>query len=128
MPKILIIEDERLLGEMYKDKFNEEGFETSLVLSAEEALDWLKKCPPEKKPDLILLDILLPKANGISFLKKARENDHISDIPVVAFSNYDEPNTKKEAFELGVKAYLIKTQYTPTELLEEVRKFLKGGK
>jgi DNA-binding NarL/FixJ family response regulator len=71
-----------------------------------------------------LLDILLPKENGITFLKKIKEIRGVSEIPIVAFSNYDEPKTKKEAFALGVKAYLIKTQYTPKEILEEIKKFL----
>jgi DNA-binding response OmpR family regulator len=121
MPKILIIEDEKMLAEMYKDKFEEEGFETDVAFTSEEALDHLK----DKKPDLILLDILLPKENGISFLKKIKEMESVADVPIVAFSNYDEPRTKKEAFDLGVKAYLIKTQYTPKELLAQVKKFLK---
>jgi len=120
MPNILVIEDEKILAEMYKDKFEEGGFETDLAFSSEEALGYLKN----NKPDLILLDILLPKENGISFLKKIKEMENISEVPIVAFSNYDEPRTKKEAFELGVKAYLIKTQYTPKELLAEIKKFL----
>ena len=120
MPKILIVEDEKILAEMYKDKFEEGGFETDVAFSSEEALDYLK----DKKPDLILLDILLPKENGISFLKKLKDMKNVADVPIVAFSNYDEPRTKKEAFALGVKAYLIKTQYTPKELLEKIKKFL----
>lgn len=119
MPKILIIEDEVILAEMYKDKFEQEGYITDLVFSSEEAVDYLK----EKKPDLILLDILLPRENGIIFLKKLKEIGNASQIPVVAFSNYDDLKTRKEAFELGVKAYLIKTQYTPTELLAEIKKY-----
>lgn len=118
--KILIVEDERVLAQMYKDKFEEAGYDIDLALSSEEAIDYLKK----NKPDLILLDILLPKENGISFVKKARDIKGVSKIPIVAFSNYDTPDVKKEASRLGVKAYLIKTQYTPKELLEEVKKFL----
>ncbi len=118
--KILIVEDEKILAEMYKDKFDEEGFQTDLVFSSEEALAYLKN----KKPDLILLDILLPRENGISFLKVIKSDKKVADIPIVAFSNYDEPRTKKEAYELGVKAYLIKALYTPRELLEEIKKFL----
>lgn len=121
MPRILIVEDEKILAEMYKDKFEEANYQADLAFSSEQALDFLKK----EKPDLILLDILLPKENGISFLKKLKELKEVSKIPVVAFSNYDEPRTKKEALELGVKAYLIKTQYTPRELLNEIEKFLK---
>lgn len=121
MPKILIVEDEKILAEMYKDKFEEDGYQADLVFSSEQAFDYLKK----EKPDLILLDILLPRENGINFLKRLKEIEGISKVPVIAFSNYDEPKTKKEALELGAKAYFIKTQYTPKELLEEVKKFLK---
>lgn len=120
MTRILIVEDERVLGEMYKDKFNEQGVETDLVSSTEEAINYLKR----QKPDLILLDILLPKQSGISLLKEIKKMPQLSNIPVVVFSNYDDPATKKESKDLGVKAYLLKTQYTPTELFFEVKKFL----
>lgn len=120
MPTILLVEDEKLLAEMYQDKLKEIGFGVDLAFSAEEALDYLG----EKRPDLILLDILLPREDGIFLLKKLKEDKNISEIPVVAFSNYDDPKAKKEALELGAKAYLIKTQYTPKELIEEVKKFL----
>ena len=121
MAKILIVEDEKILAEMYKEKFQEEGFEVDLCFSAEEGINYLK----EKKPNLILLDILLPKENGISFLKKIKEIRKNFKVPILAFSNYDEPKTKKEALSLGVKAYLIKTQYTPKELISIVKKFLQ---
>jgi len=120
MAKILIIEDEKILGEMYKEKFLEENFEVDLVFSCEEAINYLKS----NKPNLILLDILIPKENGITFLKKIKNLFNIQDIPIIAFSNYDESKTKKEAFALGVRAYLIKTQYTPKQLVEEIKKFL----
>jgi len=67
----------------------------------------------------------LPQENGISFLQKIRKDGTAEKVPIVAFSNYDEPATKKEAFAWGVKAYLIKTQYTPSQLLKEIKKFLK---
>ena len=73
---------------------------------------------------MILLDILLPRENGAYLLRKLKENKELAEIPVVAFSNYDEPKTKKETLELGAKDYLIKTQYTPQELLEKIKKFL----
>lgn len=120
MSKILIIEDEKILAEMYKEKFQEAGLQTDFVLSSEEAMEYLKK----EKPDLILLDILLPRENGICFLEKLKANKKISKIPVIVLSNYEEPKTKKEAFDLGVKDYLIKTQYTPKELLEKIKEFL----
>jgi DNA-binding response OmpR family regulator len=121
MKRVLIIEDERILGEMYEYKLKETGYEVKWVQSSEEAFEYLKK----NKPTIILLDILLPKENGIDFLKKIKNTNIIENTTIVVFSNYDNPETKKEALKFGVKAYLIKTQYTPKELLEEIKKFLK---
>ena len=120
MKKILLIEDEKILAEMYQDKFSEAEYEVSLAFNSEEGIELAKK----ERPDLILLDILLPKENGIQFLKRLKEIPEISKIKVLALSNYDDPKTKKEAFELGVKAYLIKTQFTPSELFGEIKKYL----
>jgi len=120
MPKILLIEDEIEMAEMYRDKFTEEGFEIILASTSEEGLEKARK----EKPDLIILDILLPTENGVCFLRKQKEDPKLAKIPVVVLSNYDEPRTRKEAFELGAKDYLIKTDYTPKKLVEEIKKYL----
>ena len=120
MKKILIVEDEAILAEMYQDKFTQSGYEVSLAFNSEEGLALAKK----ERPDLILLDILLPKENGIQFLNWLRKDPEISSMPVVAFSNYDDPETKKEAFQLGVKDYLIKTNYTPQQIVEKIKSYL----
>jgi len=123
MNKILIIEDEEMLAEMYEKKFLQENFEVIVARSAEQGLELLRR----EAPDLILLDILLPKGNGIYFLEEMRETD-FSNTPVVAFSNYNEPETKHQAKDLGVKEYLIKTNYTPNQIVEKVKNNLnKSG-
>jgi two-component system alkaline phosphatase synthesis response regulator PhoP len=119
--KILIVEDEKILAEMYHERFVQAGFKVVMASSAEEGIEAALK----EKPDLILLDILLPRENGIGFLGKLRQNPKIASIKVVAFSNYDDPNTKKEAFESGVEDYLIKTNYTPQEIIEKIKGYLK---
>jgi two-component system response regulator VicR len=119
--KILIVEDEKILADMYYERFVQAGFEVVMACSAEEGIEAALK----EKPDLILLDILLPRENGISFLGKLRKNPETASTKVVAFSNYDDPATKKEAFEFGVKDYLIKTDYTPQEIIEKVKSYLK---
>ncbi len=122
MPKkILLIEDEGLLSEMYEEKLKEEGFE---VISVTEARDGLRLAKKEK-PDLILLDILLPRENGIEFLMWLKEDPELSFIPVLVFSNFDDPETKKKAFHFGAKEYLIKTNYTPKEVVEKIKNYLK---
>jgi len=105
---------------MYRDKLTRAGFKVVLVFNAEDGLKMAKK----ESPDLIILDILLPKANGISFLQKQKKDPKISSIPVVAFSNYDDPDTKKQAFQLGVKDYLIKTNYAPNEVVAKIKQLL----
>ncbi len=122
MKKILIIEDEKMLGEIYRDKFIQEGFEVILAETVEEGIEATRK----EKPDLILLDILLPKTNGIGFLEWLKKEKELFSIPVIAFSNYDDPKTKKEAAELGIKDYLIKTNYTPQEIVDKIKSYLKN--
>jgi len=119
--KILIIEDDRMLAEMYKDKFSEEGYKVVLSFTSEQGLKDVKK----EKPDLILLDILLPEGNGISFLEKFRKKPEFSQIPVVVISNYDEPFMKNRAIKLGVEDYLLKTDFTPSQLARKIEKYLK---
>lgn len=120
MKKILLIEDERILTDMYNEKFSQAGFNMILSIDAEKGLKLAKK----EKPDLIILDILLPEKDGIFFLRELKKDPEIASIPVVALSNYDHPETKKMALELGAKAYLIKTDFTPQEILEKIKDYL----
>lgn len=118
--RILIIEDEKILAEMYQEKFKQTGFEVISAMEAEEGLRIAEK----EKPDLILLDILLPRENGIFFLKNLKNNKEISSIPVIVFSNFDDPNIRKQAKQFGAKDYLIKTDYTPRQIVEQIKKFI----
>jgi DNA-binding response OmpR family regulator len=118
--KILLVEDEKILAQMYKDKFEEAGFETDVMFSAEEAFEYLKK----ERPDLIILDILLPRKNGVGFLEMIKEIPSLREVPIIGLSNYDDPETKKRAFDLGIRDYLIKTEYTPQELLSKISRYL----
>jgi len=121
MKKILLIEDEKLLSEMYKERFEREGFEVVTSLDAEEGFELAKK----EKPDLIILDILLPEKNGIGFLEDRKKAPEIASIPVIALSNYDHPLARKKALELGAKEYIIKTDFTPQEIVEKVKRYLE---
>ena len=118
---ILIVEDEKLLSEMYEDVFEKEGFYVKVAVTGEEALQVAR----ESKPDFILLDILLPEKNGIYFLEQRKKEPALADIPVMAFSNFNDANIQKDAFRLGVQDYLIKTDYTPQEVVRKVQKYIK---
>src|SRR3989344_3792433 len=108
---------------MYREVFEREGFAVSTATTGQEALRVAEK----EKPDFVLLDILLPGDNGLYFLEQRRSNPGIAKIPVVAFSNFDDPHIKKSAFRLGVKDYLIKTDYTPQEVVDKVKKYAAGS-
>lgn len=120
MKKILLIEDEKILVEIYQDRLTQAGFKVLLAFETKDGLEIAQK----EKPDLILLDILMPRESGIIFLAKLKDIPEISNIPVIAFSNYDDPETKKEALALGAREYLIKTNYTPSEVIEKIKKYL----
>ncbi|MCF7845281.1 MAG: response regulator [Candidatus Pacebacteria bacterium] len=121
MKKILIIEDEKMLTDIYEERFKREGFEVYSAVSAEEGLEKTI----EIKPDLIILDILLPRGNGTDFLEKMKKIDDLKDIKVIAYSNYDDNETREKAIRLGAKEYLIKTNYTPKEILDLINKYIK---
>lgn len=116
--KILLIEDEPLLIELYTCKLKELGIEVLATKSAEEAEEILKK----EKIDLIILDILLPKTDGLSFLAKIRERG--DESKVVILSNLDDPRLKERAKNFQVKEYLIKANLTPKEIIEKIKKYL----
>ena len=121
MKTILIVEDEKVLREMYSQKFAENGFATLLAKDENEVFDILKK----ETPDIILLDILLPQGDGIDILKTLKANEQTKNIKVLVFSNLDDPHIKKQAQTFGAEKYLIKTNFTPKELLGEVQKIIK---
>ena len=124
LKKLLIIEDEPMLIEMYLAKFNKQELSIISANSAEQGFAMTKK----EKPDLILLDMLLPMGNGIDFLEKIRKDENIKDTKVLVFSNYDEPDTKKKAMEFGAVDYLIKTNYTPNQITAIIQNILNYDK
>lgn len=119
--KVLIVEDEKLLSEMYQETFEHGGFEVVSAATGKEAIEVTKA----EKPDFVLLDIIMPEENGIFFLKEKKKQKDIASIPVVAFSNFDTPSIRKEALESGALDYLLKTDYTPQEVIEHVKKYLE---
>jgi len=123
MAKILLVEDEKMLAEMYRLRFEREGFEMIEASTAEEGVVLAKK----EKPDLILLDILLPRASGIEALKTLKEDPETKDIPIIIFSNYDTPKVREKVKEYGVK-YILKSNVTTEELIKIVKEELESLK
>jgi CheY-like chemotaxis protein len=117
--QILIVEDETLLNEAYETVLKHEGYEVYKAFNGEEALKILK----DKIPDLILLDLRMPKMDGLTFLSKLNQKDH-PKYKIIVFSNYDVQKDIDSSFDLGATHYVLKAYASPKELVRIVRNSL----
>lgn len=123
--KVLLIEDEPLIVELYQEAFEQEEFTLEIAANGQEGL---KKA--EGIPDLILLDILLPGINGFEVLKELKKNSRTHDIPVIVLTNLGSEQSDSDkhlALSLGAIEYLVKSYHTPDEITEIVKKRLVNG-
>lgn len=116
--KILVIEDEKTLVNLITSRLEKEGYKVFSALDGEDGLKMIIK----KKPDLILLDIIMPKVNGYEVLEKMKEEG--LSIPVIIISNSGQPVEIERTKELGAVDHLIKTQFDPSEVVEKVDRCL----
>lgn len=120
MKTILLIEDDPFLVDLYTTKFKEVGFEVEVATNGQEGLKKIKA----RKPDLLLLDIVLPGTNGWEILEEIKRNEALKDLKIVILSNLTQKEEVEKGMELGAAKYLIKTHYTPSEVVEEIKKIL----
>lgn len=117
MPKkILIIEDEEILLNILKKKLISEGYEVLTASDGEEGLKVMR----ENKPELILLDILMPKKTGFEVMEEMNKDPGLKAIPVVIISNSGQPVELERAKALGAKDCLVKTEFNPQEVIDKV--------
>lgn len=116
-PKILLAEDEEPLRELYRMRFEVEDFDVIFAKDGEEAL--LKT--RQEKPDIILLDIMMPKKSGMEVLKELKEDPSTSNIPVIMLTVLSNEKIKQEALELGAE-YLVKVRVQPKEVVDFIKK------
>jgi len=122
MPKkILFIEDESSLQKTFSDILGPEGYEIISALDGEIGLRLAKT----KNPDLILLDLILPKVHGFEVLKELKTNPKTKEIPVIVLTNLEEMGDVEKALELGATTYLVKVQYTLEEVVEKIKKIIE---
>jgi len=121
MKKILFIEDEASLQKTLGDLLRENHYQVISALDGEIGLRLAKS----EKPDLILLDIILPKINGMEVLKILKKTPETKDIPVIILTNVEGMENIDEAIESGVAAYLVKAHYTINEVIEKIEKALQ---
>ncbi len=120
MKKILLVEDDLFIRDLYIRVLSQSGYGMSVAVNGEEGLQLALN-----KPDLILLDIMLPKVNGVEVLERLKEDKRTKDIPVVLVSNLGQRSIVKQALEIGARGYILKMSMTPYEIRDTVEKFLK---
>ncbi|MEI6478790.1 MAG: response regulator [bacterium] len=122
--KILIVEDEEILIKVLQEKFEAQKFKVSTAQEGNLVLPLARKF----KPDIILLDILLPKVNGLDILSDLKADEDLRNIPVIMISNIDEDHKLRQALSLGAVDYMIKSQHPINEVVEMVNKYVLKAK
>lgn len=117
---ILIVEDDKYLAKAYSIKIKNAGFN---VLLSDNGLDGLSTAK-EKKPDLIVLDLLLPRVDGFEFLKQIKTDEKLKNIPVITISVLGQKADQERALALGAEAYFIKTEYKLGEIVDKIKEYL----
>jgi len=118
---ILIVEDDKYLTKAYSIKIKNAGFNVLLSGNGEDGLAMAK----EKKPDLIVLDLLLPRVDGFEFLKQIKADDELKGIPVLTISVLGQKSDQERALALGAEAYFIKTEYKLEDIVDRIKEYLK---
>lgn len=125
MAKILVVDDSPALLELYDFTLSSEGHKVETAKDGVDALNKIKK----EKPDLILLDILMPNKDGFETLEELKKEKETSSIPVLLLTNVDEQSKVEHGMKLGATDYIVKFQQTPNQVVEEIRQVLqKSGK
>jgi len=128
MPKkILLIEDDAAIIDVYNIAFTAAGFKVETLSDGQSAIDKIKSIESgkDKAPDIILLDIVLPDINGMDILKEIKNGEKTKGIKLLVLSNNTDAELKKMGYDLGNQKCLTKSQYTPTQLVEILKKELK---
>ena len=119
--KILIVEDDKFLRELIVKKLSNEGYDVVEAVDGEQGIQKIKAT----KPDLVLLDLILPGIDGFGVLSQKKEDPFIASIPVIVLSNLGQKEDVDKGIGLGAADYLIKAHFTPGEIIEKVRNIIK---
>jgi len=119
--KILLVEDDQTLTEMYALKFKESGFELLLANDGLSGLEIAKK----ELPQVILLDIMMPKMDGFAVLTELKKDDQTKNTPVLMLSNLGQESDVEKGKKLGANDYIVKASMTPSQVIEKVKAYLK---
>lgn len=121
MKKVLLVDDDHSLRQLYNVELSKEY----QVVEAVDGEDGLLKAKSEK-PDLILLDVMMPKIDGIAYLTKIKDDAELAKIPIIMLTNFGQENLIQQAFNLGIADYLLKYKVTPSEMAQKVNQVLNA--
>lgn len=121
---ILLIEDDTFVHDLYKEAFQKNNYRIIGAFDGEEGLKLARK----ETYDLILLDIMLPKINGVELLKRIREFPKTKTVPVILLTNLGQESVIKEALRIGANGYLLKARFLPGQVVKKVEEFFSKGK
>ncbi|HAI74360.1 MAG TPA: response regulator [Candidatus Moranbacteria bacterium] len=121
MPTILIVEDEPMISDIYQKKFRDQGFEVLSATAGDQVLEMVRK---QKKVDVILLDLLIPKMDGFEVIRNLRNGRYDPKIKIVVSSNLNQLKDMDKAFALGADSFFIKAHFTPSQVVREVNKII----
>jgi DNA-binding response OmpR family regulator len=120
MTKIAIIEDDSVISQMYRMKFEAAGFDVQMADNGKRGVELVEAF----SPDIILLDLQMPEMNGTEALEIIRKNDWGKSVPVIILTNLGEEESPKELKALNIHSYIVKANLTPNQVLEQVKKAL----
>ena len=117
---LVLVEDDTVLSDMYLKKFELEGLQIERAADGEEGLALIKQV----KPKLALVDIMMPKKNGLELVKELRADDDYKDVFIVMLTNVGEQSYMDEARQLGANEFLMKSEFTPGEVVQKAKAWL----
>lgn len=120
MTKIAIIEDDPTINQMYRMKFEAAGYEVQIADNGESGLALLESF----RPDMVLLDLQMPKKDGVSVLGELRKHDWAKQLPVLILTNLGKEEAPKELASFGIEGYIVKAELTPSQVVERVKECL----
>jgi|AntAceMinimDraft_8_1070364.scaffolds.fasta_scaffold142416_1 CheY-like chemotaxis protein len=118
--KILIAEDDEMLVEIYRKKFGNGEYDLTVTTDGRETIDKIKKI----KPDIVLLDLVMPELDGFKVIELAKKNPETKDVRIIVTSNLGQESEKAKAIKLGAAEFLIKADYDLNELADKVKSYL----
>ncbi len=118
--KILLVEDDEMIIEMYKLRFEAEGYGVDITEKGSEAIELAKKMP-----DIILLDIILPEIDGFNILQALKSDTDTKNIPVLLLTNLTQESDKEKAINMGAVDYMVKSMFTPSDVIQKIKEIIK---